>query len=87
MKQPDESGFITATVEDGLQTVSFDLEYDAYADMIVQKNIPVRMTIRAEQAKITGCTNEVICNDFGFDAALQPGDNVIEFVPEEEGDY
>lgn len=87
LKQPDESGYITATVEDGLQTVSFDLEYDAYADIIVQKNIPVRMTIRAEQVKITGCNNEVISNDFGFDVALQPGDNVIEFVPEQEGEY
>ena len=87
LKQPDERGYITATVEDGLQTVSFDLEYDAYADIIVQKNIPVRITIRADQAKITGCNNEVISNDFGFDVVLQPGDNVIEFVPEKEGEY
>ena len=85
--QEDRSGYLAASVEDGVQTVSFELEYDAYADILVQKDIPVRMTIHAEKEKLTGCNQEVVSSDFGFDVVLQPGDNVIEFVPEAEGDY
>lgn len=83
----DREGYLTAALEDGVQTVSFDLEYDAYADIIVQKDIPVRMVITADKDKITGCNNEVISSDFGFDVVLQPGENVIEFLPTQEGDY
>lgn len=83
----DREGYLTAAVEDGVQTLSFDLEYDAYADIIVQKDIPVRIVITADKDKITGCNNEVISSDFGFDVVLQPGENVIEFLPTQEGDY
>ena len=83
----DREGYLTAAVEDGVQTVSFDLEYDAYADIIVRKNIPARIVITADKDKITGCNNEVISSDFGFDVVLQPGENVIEFLPTQEGDY
>ncbi len=83
----DREDYLTAAVEDGVQTVSFDLEYDAYADIIVQKDIPVRIVITANKDKITGCNNEVISSDFGFDVVLQPGENVIVFLPTQEGDY
>ena len=84
--QTDDS-YISAVIENGVQEVSFELEYDAYADIVVQKDIPVRLTIRADEQKITGCNSEVISNDFGFDTVLKPGENVIEFLPVKEGDY
>lgn len=70
-----------------MQTVSFELEYDAYADIVVQKNIPVRLTILADEKKITGCNSEVVSVDFGFDAVIVPGETVIEFLPDREGDF
>lgn len=80
-------GYITATVEDGIQTAEFDLDFDSYADIIVQKGIPVRITVHADEGKITGCNNEIVSRDFGFDVPLSAGDNVIEFTPTEEGDF
>lgn len=80
-------GYIAATVEDGVQRVEFDLDFDSYADIIVQKGIPVKITVHAEAGKITGCNNEIVSRDFGFDVPLSAGDNVIEFTPTEEGDY
>ncbi|MBQ7500141.1 MAG: sulfite exporter TauE/SafE family protein, partial [Clostridia bacterium] len=82
-----DDGYITATVGSGIQTVSFDLDYDSYANITVRKNIPVRITIHADESKITGCNNEVVSSDLGFDVVLKPGDNIIEFLPEKEGEY
>ena len=75
------AGYLTAKQEGGIQTVSFELDYDSYADIVVKKDIPVRITVRADADRITGCNNEIISADFGFDVPLVPGDNVIEFTP------
>lgn len=80
-------GYIAATVEDAIQRVDFDLSFDSYADIVVQKGIPVKMTVHADEGTITGCNNEIISRDFGFDVPLSAGDNVIEFTPTEEGDF
>ena len=80
-------GYLAAEQTDGMQTVTFDLDFDAYADVVVQKGVPVRMTIRADEGKITGCNNEVVSVDFGFDVPLSAGDNVIEFTPAETGEF
>ena len=80
-------GYIAATMDGGVQRVEFDLEFDAFADVVVQKGVPVRMTIHADEGKITGCNNEVVSADFGFDVPLVPGNNVVEFTPTETGEY
>ena len=85
---PQEYGDYTASViEDGVQTVSLELDFDSFGDVIVQKGIPVRMVIHADEGKITGCNNEVVSADLDFDVRIRPGDNVIEFTPREEGEY
>ena len=80
-------GYIAATVTDDVQTVEFDLQYDSYADIVVQKDIPVRVVVHADAGRITGCNNEIVSRDFGFDVPLAPGDNVIAFTPEEAGEF
>lgn len=84
---PRYDGYISAAAEEGVQTVSFELDFDSYADVIVQKGVPVRITVHAEAGNITGCNNEIVSRDFGFDVKLLPGDNIIEFTPQEEGDF
>ena len=82
-------GYLTAVRdgETGVQTVRFELDFDAYADISVERGIPVQMIIHAEENKLTGCNNEVVSVDFGFDMTLRPGDNIIEFTPTETGEY
>ena len=82
-----DDGYLYAAVENGIQTEGFDLDFDSYADIAVQKGIPVRMTVHAEAGKVTGCNNEIVSRDFGFDVPLAAGDNVIEFLPKEEGTF
>lgn len=79
--------FTASVLYEGYQTVEFDLDYDNYEDIILQKDIPVKMIIHVSQNKLTGCNNEIIIKDFGIKQTLEVGDNVIEFLPTKVGTY
>ncbi len=74
-----------AIVENGIQVVSIDLKSNSYAPIVVQKGIPVRFIINAEDENINGCNNAIIIPKFNIQKALEPGENVIEFTPDETG--
>ena len=80
-------GYTAAVLGNDVQTVELELDYDSFGDMIVQKGVPVRVILHADEGKITGCNNEALSTDFGFDVRISSGDNIIEFTPSEEGDY
>lgn len=82
-----DSSYTAAVISDNIQTVELELDFDSYGDVIVQKGIPVKITIHAEEGKITGCNNEIVSVDFGFDVPIKPGENIIEFTPQKEGEY
>lgn len=75
-----------ATIKNGVQTVSIDLEPGRYTPIVVQKGIPVKWTIRVEKGDLNGCNNPLTIPQLGIQKKLVTGDNVIEFTPEEEGD-
>jgi sulfite exporter TauE/SafE/copper chaperone CopZ len=75
-----------ATIENGVQTVSIDLESGRYSPIIVQKGIPVKWTIRVDKGDLNGCNNPVTIPQLAIQKRLVTGDNVIEFTPEKEGD-
>lgn len=83
-KNNNYDGFTTSKLEDSVQTVEFDLSYNNYQDIILQKGIPVKMIIHVDKKYLTGCNNEVIINEFNIKQELKEGDNVIEFTPKEE---
>ena len=53
----------------------------------MRRGVPVRLNIHAERDRITGCNNAVTLPDFGVEKSLRPGDNIIEFTPEQTGEY
>lgn len=61
------------------------MESGSYTPIIVQKGIPVRWTIKAEKSDLNGCNNPVTIPKYNIQKKLVPGDNIIEFTPEEEG--
>ena len=73
--------------EDGYQYIEFDLDYGDYKDIIVQKDVPVKIIINVDKKYLTGCNNEIIIKDFKIDKKLNVGTNEIEFTPQEEGEY
>ncbi|MHB1393651.1 MAG: urease accessory protein UreH domain-containing protein [Clostridia bacterium] len=74
-----------AIVENGVQVVSIDLKPNSYGPIIVQKGIPVKFIINAEGKNINGCNNTIIIPKFNIEKALEPGENIIEFTPEQSG--
>lgn len=77
-----------ARVEGGVQVITTRLESGRYAPIVVQKGIPVRWTIQADQNSLNGCNNRLRIGAYNItDRRLVPGDNLIEFTPDTEGDF
>lgn len=74
-----------AQVSGNAQTITTTLQPNSYTPFIVQKGIPVKWTIKADASSINGCNETVTIPKYGISQKLVPGDNVIEFTPEEEG--
>ena len=83
----EDAQYVKAIQEDGYQYIEFDLDYGNYKDIIVQKDIPVKIIINVDKKYLTGCNNEIIIKDFKIDQKLDIGTNEIEFTPQEEGEY
>lgn len=79
-----ETGAV-AELKDGIQVVSINLESNYYAPIVVQKGIPLKFNIRAEREDINGCNNAVVISKYNIQETLEPGDNIIEFTPSDEG--
>lgn len=80
-----EGNYIASVMCEDYQMVEFDLTYNGYADIIVQKDVPVRLVIHADKQYLTGCNNEVVFRDFHIQQELTEGDNIIEFTPTDTG--
>lgn len=77
--------FFNATIKDGYQVIEIDLSYDNYENIIVKKDIPVKMIINVSEKYLTGCNNEIIINEYGIKKELEVGENIIEFTPTKKG--
>jgi uncharacterized protein len=77
-----------AAIEGGVQVVETNLESGRYAPIIVQKGIPVKWTIKAGKSDLNGCNNRIDISEYNIkDKKLVAGDNVIEFTPDNEGNF
>lgn len=74
-----------AKVENGVQVVTTEMEAGSYTPIVVQKGIPVKWTIKVDEEDLNGCNNPVTIPKYNLQKKLVPGDNLIEFTPEEEG--
>ncbi|MDO5547936.1 MAG: sulfite exporter TauE/SafE family protein [Eubacteriales bacterium] len=85
--QSEWDQYLAATMQGEEQVVQFDLTYNGYADVVVQKDIPVHMIIHVDETYLTGCNNQIVSKDFSFEQELHAGENEIVFTPTEEGTY
>ncbi|MEZ4628416.1 MAG: hypothetical protein R2912_10165 [Eubacteriales bacterium] len=58
-----------------MQKIQADLNPAVYPFIIMQKGIPVELTITADESSITGCNRTVLFPAFDVKKALTPGDN------------
>ncbi len=74
-----------AVLGDNVQTVRINLKSGGYEPIVVQKGIPVRFIINAEEGTLNGCNNAIIIPKYGIQAKLKLGENIVEFTPDETG--
>jgi len=74
-----------ARLSDGFQEVRTTVESGQYHPFVVQKGVPVRWTIRVKTEDLNGCNNPLTIPQYGIRKELVPGDNLIEFTPEQVG--
>ncbi len=78
---------VTATVQNNVQVINYDLQPRKYPDIVVKKGVPVKLVINATNQTLNGCNNEIIIQEYGIQQGLKMGENVIEFTPTETGTY
>ncbi len=85
LQQALDKGYLPATLNGDVQTIQANLNPAVYPFIIVQKGIPVELTITADKSAITGCNQTVVFPAYDVKKTLTAGDNVIKFTPEETG--
>lgn len=74
-----------AKIEGQVQVVTSKLESGRYYPIVVQKGVPVRWIIQARAEDLNGCNNPLTVPSYGITKQLKPGENIIEFTPNQEG--
>lgn len=69
-----------------LQTVTINVAPSNYGEIIVQKGIKVKFNLKAEEQNINGCNKAIQIPEFSIQKSLSPGDNIVEFLPENVGE-
>lgn len=74
-----------STIQNDVQEITTSLSSGSYIPITVQKGIPVRWTIQVTEKDLNGCNNPMVIPKYDIQKELSPGDNIIEFTPEETG--
>ncbi|MDO4491862.1 MAG: sulfite exporter TauE/SafE family protein [Lachnospiraceae bacterium] len=72
--------------EDGTtQYVESNLDFGNYPRITVRRGVPVKWVIHVQEEVINGCNYKMNIKSYGITHVFEPGDNVIEFVPDTVG--
>ena len=83
-KNNDDSTYQKSILKENYQEVKINASYGNYQDIIIQKDIPVKLIIHVDEDKLTGCNNEIYLAKYKIKKKLKVGDNIIEFTPTKE---
>ncbi len=90
---PSAGPIMTVSKETGIakivgtnQLVETTIGTDYYPPIVVKKGIPVIWTIKVKAENLNTCNNAIVIQKFGIEKALAVGDNIVEFIPVENGD-
>jgi len=72
---------------DGVQVVRSTLQRGQYPAITVKTGIPVKWVIHAPKGSINGCNNALYIPEYKIEYAFKPGENVIEFTPDNAGTF
>ena len=77
----------SAVINDGVQEITMEVSAAGYSPdkIVVEKGVPVRIITNSTED--AGCVRGVMIPEFNINAALEVGQDVIEFTPEKEGTF
>ena len=75
-----------AKISGNVQEIITNLDSGKYPPIVVQKGIAVRWNMKASSDTINGCNETLSIPKYNIQKKLVPGDNMIEFTADEEGD-
>lgn len=76
-----------STLKDNIQVVETTMKSGEYEAIEIKVNVPVKWIIYADEESLNGCNNPIVIPEYGIEITLQPGENIIEFLPTSEGDF
>jgi sulfite exporter TauE/SafE len=76
-----------AVVEGKNQNVTTEIEADSYPTIVVVKGLPVKWVIKVKEENLNECNNAIQIPKFKIEKGLNVGDNLVEFTPEETGEF
>lgn len=76
---------VESTIFETEQIVNVVLQSNEYQPIRVVKDKPVKLIIHASKETLNGCNNPLIIPSLGIEMTLLPGENIIEFTPDEIG--
>lgn len=78
----------SAATQKDVQVIKSKITSGGYPPIVVEKGIPVKWIISANQSDLTGCNNKLNIPQYGIkNFQLKAGENIIEFNPDKEGKY
>jgi sulfite exporter TauE/SafE/copper chaperone CopZ len=76
---------VVATIQGNEQIVTTQLQANGYTPITVQKGVSVKWIMKADASIINGCNGTVTIPQYNISKRLQPGDNEIDFTPQQTG--
>lgn len=76
-----------AVIDDNIQYVRTEVDYNDYPAITVKEGVPVHWTIVVPEGKLTGCNREIVVPEYDLDILLKEGENELSFTPYTEGQY
>lgn len=76
-----------AKVSGDVQIIETSITSDSFPPITVKKGVPVRWTIKADPENLNSCNNAIVIPEYNIEMGLEPGDNLVEFLPTKEGEF
>lgn len=68
-----------------IQEITNSITRSSYPTFTVKKGVPVRWTLLVSMKDLNGCNSTIVIPEYKIEKKLGIGKNIIEFIPEKEG--
>lgn len=75
----------SAKINNDIQEIRTNIEQNDYPIIVVQKGIPLKWNMFADDNNLNYCNNQVIIPSLNIKETINVGENIIQFTPTESG--